>query len=121
MVCHFSFLGYVSTELPSFYCHTVFASAFPPVFDLPEHDSKIKWILAALSFTDVTCSCAVCPQCILLTVNSSPFPCQPSGWQSLRAAFFFNNVCTAVKCPVLSPLFGGTCRFWIVNLNQLMA
>lgn len=104
----------------STYCYIVFASAFLPVFGLPELHNKIKRIMAALSFTDVTCSCAVCPQCILLTVDSSPSPCQASGWQSLRAAFFFNNVRTTVQCPVLTPLFGDTCRFWVVNLNQLM-
>lgn len=102
----------------STYCCVVFASAFLPVFGLPELENKIKWIKATLSFTDVTCS--VLSQYILLTVDSSPPPCQASGWQSLRAAFFFNNVCTAVKCPVLTPLFGDTCRFWVVNLNQLM-
>lgn len=121
MVGHFSFLGYVSTELPSTCCCIVFASGFLPVFGLHELDNKIKQIMAALSFTDVTCSCAVCPQCILLTGDFSHFPCQASGWQSLRAAFFFNSVYTAVKCPVLSPLFGDTCSSWIVNLNQLMA
>lgn len=50
MVCHFSFLGYISTELPSSYCDIVFASSFLPVFDLHEHDNEIKQILAALSF-----------------------------------------------------------------------
>lgn len=116
-MCHFSiFLACVPTELPSTYCYVVFASAF-----LPGLDNKMEQMLAALSFTDVTCSCGGCPQCILLTVHSSPFPCQASGWQSLRAVFFFNNVCTAMKCPVLSPLFGDSCRFWIVTLKQLMA
>lgn len=121
MVGHFSFLWYVSTELPSTCCCIVFASGFLPVFGLHELDNKIKQIMAALSFTDVTCSCAVCLPCILLTGDFFHFPCQASGWQSLRAAFFFNSVYTAVKCPVLSPLFGDTCRSWIVNLNQLMA
>lgn len=64
--------------------------------------------------------CAVCWWCILFAVDFSPFLCQASGWQSLGAAVFFNNIYAAVKCPVLSPLFEDTYRFCIMYLKQLI-